>query len=58
MEDPVYSAVNSIGKMDQDQLAQLAELLVLHYEGRAVKLATFIEFEHQDKSVRASEEIY
>ena len=57
MEDPVYSAVNSIGKMDQDQLAQLAELLVLLYEGRAVKLSSFIEFEHQDKNLRALEEL-
>jgi len=57
MEDPVYSAVNSVGKMDQDQLAQLAELLVLYYEGRAVKLASFIEFEHQDKNLRALEDL-
>jgi hypothetical protein len=57
MRDTIYETAHEIGKMDQEQLSQLAELLVLLHEGRAVKLSSFIEFEHQDKNLRALEEL-
>ena len=47
----------AIGRMSQEDLSILADYLVMAHEGRALKLATFIDFAHQDKCILAEEEV-
>jgi len=48
---------SAIGRMTKWELSLLADYLVAQHEGRAINLATFIEFAKQDKDITAAEEI-